>query len=410
MALQSAVVFAGVLIFAMAGYGKTELAADETGPEFRHLPRYNFAALLRRRTNSVDLSKKTYQEQNDKSAYYDPDGCGKWFDDEIYRCYFGKQCVPEYTICDGNFQCDDGSDEVNCEKPDTSSVTKPYYDQSGCAKWFPDRYPYRCGDGSYCVTTASICDGKITCPDGSDESQCDTDDGGNPTVGPATPLPVTAAPKAYYDSEGCAAYFPDRPYRCVDGSMCLQEANLCDGLAYCTDFSDEHGCPEFGKTDEHGCTVPNQVGNNGEDDYHIQVLDAHNYFRCLHGLGPYIWNKQLADFALGVARDNSASGSLEHSGGPYGENLGYAGVPTFNHGTGYGLVKLWYEEIELYDYSQPGFQKGTGHFTQMIWAGNTEIGCASVLDGYRVYLACEYAPGGNIATTEYFRENVLPPL
>ena len=36
----------------------------------------------------------------------------------------------------------------------------------------------------------------------------------------------------------------------------------------------------------------------------------------------------------------------------------------------------WYNELfdPGYDFDQPGFSKGTGHFTQVVWNGSTKLG------------------------------------
>lgn len=50
----------------------------------------------------------------------------------------------------------------------------------------------------------------------------------------------------------------------------------------------------------------------------------------------------------------------------------------------------------------------------MVWLGSNELGCAwkdctgTSLGLY--FIACEYAPQGNIANPGYFQANVLPPV
>ena len=69
----------------------------------------------------------------------------------------------------------------------------------------------------------------------------------------------------------------------------------------------------------------------------------------------------------------------------------------------------WYNEISDYNFADPGFSETTGHFTQVVWIGSTEVGCAwidcnsATAPGY--FLMCEYSPAGNVIG--YFAQNVL---
>lgn len=89
--------------------------------------------------------------------------------------------------------------------------------------------------------------------------------------------------------------------------------------------------------------------------------------------------------------DSGTECDFSHSGGPFGENLALG----CNEVT--GCVELWGDEREQYDYDDPGFSEGAGHFTQLVWKNTTAVGCGSRLCGTRGwYLVCEYWPRGNI--------------
>jgi uncharacterized protein YkwD len=155
-----------------------------------------------------------------------------------------------------------------------------------------------------------------------------------------------------------------------------------------------------------GSTVPTQ----DLDDLQQQMLIRHNQLRSLHGAPNMTWNSELTQFAVDYAASNFSCDNVQliHSGGPYGENLaaGYVGA--------YDPLNAWYNEIDLYDYQNPGFTEETGHFTQLIWDDTVELGCAIVLcnNAWRQYTICEYYPAGNIVgstnalTQESFREHV----
>jgi len=125
------------------------------------------------------------------------------------------------------------------------------------------------------------------------------------------------------------------------------------------------------------------------------------------------YNDTLAAAALA----RSSSCVFSHTpNNPYGENLAIGG---FTNPAYY--VFLWYQEIEQYDFNNPGFSEATGHFTQLVWVDSTEIGCAwftgcgDANPDYPNYLTCEYSPPGNVAVAnsddpdQLYRTNVLPP-
>jgi hypothetical protein len=68
-----------------------------------------------------------------------------------------------------------------------------------------------------------------------------------------------------------------------------------------------------------------------------------------------------------------------------------------------------------YNFSTPGFSAATGHATQVLWVGSTQLGCAvatrcetvSGLDqSLNTLVVCRYAPPGNVLGQ--FTANVLP--
>lgn len=134
-------------------------------------------------------------------------------------------------------------------------------------------------------------------------------------------------------------------------------------------------------------------------------LQAHNSYRTLHGVPPLAWSATVAASAQAYA-DTCPSA---HSGSAYGENLAWA---TYDMGES-KVVRMWYDEEPLYDYNNPGFSSETGHFTQVVWKGTTEIGCgfATGCGNDWPYMSnvwvCQYNPPGNYIGD--FAENVFPP-
>ena len=73
--------------------------------------------------------------------------------DNEFQCVTGSpHCIMKQYMCNGLFNCFDGSDEDNCN--------------TTCPDW-----KFTCNDGG-CVYKSWVCDGDKDCDDGSDEFNC----------------------------------------------------------------------------------------------------------------------------------------------------------------------------------------------------------------------------------------------
>jgi uncharacterized protein YkwD len=135
-----------------------------------------------------------------------------------------------------------------------------------------------------------------------------------------------------------------------------------------------------------------------------RFVDAHDRVRAKHCARPLTWSPKLAAVAQKWADSLRDQGcKFGHSGGKYGENLaaGTAGLLDPE-----ATVKMWYDEIAKYKFPDGGFSAETGHFTQVVWRGTTEVGCGhSSCNGNDIWV-CNYDPAGN--WDGQYRENVLP--
>lgn len=71
-------------------------------------------------------------------------------------------------------------------------------------------------------------------------------------------------------------------------------------------------------------------------------------------------------------------------------------------------VDSWYKEIEKYKFGSKDAQKGTGHFTQVVWKDTKHlgIGIAQSKNG-KYYVVAEYDPSGNFSGK--YADNVAKP-
>ncbi|XP_029434740.1 basement membrane-specific heparan sulfate proteoglycan core protein isoform X5 [Rhinatrema bivittatum] len=113
------------------------------------------------------------------------------------RCPNG-QCIPRDYVCDGERDCRNGEDELNCGTPSPCEPNE-----------------MKCRNGR-CTLKLWRCDGDDDCGDNSDESNC-------PTKGPG---------------DTCA---PDQ-FTCVTARTCIPASYQCDDEADCPDRTDEVGC------------------------------------------------------------------------------------------------------------------------------------------------------------------------
>ena len=140
-----------------------------------------------------------------------------------------------------------------------------------------------------------------------------------------------------------------------------------------------------------------------------QMLAAHNQVRREVGVPDLVWSEPLAELAQDWADTLiSETGGLRHrsaaerDNGRIGENLS----GSYWSASGGALrspqraVQGWIEEKADYDYASNTCAAGKvcGHYTQMVWADTTEVGCAVAHneDLTRDVWVCNYAPMGNI--------------
>lgn len=122
-------------------------------------------------------------------------------------------------------------------------------------------------------------------------------------------------------------------------------------------------------------------------------VTEHNRYRAKHCAAPLSWSPQLAASSQKWADTLKAKGCrFGHSGSKSGENLaaGTTGALPPEE-----VVRMWYDEVKIYDFKKPGFSMETGHFTQVVWLDTTQVGCGMAQCKGNDIWVCQYERPGN---------------
>ncbi|MGH0132653.1 UNVERIFIED_CONTAM: hypothetical protein FKN15_051430, partial [Acipenser sinensis] len=160
-----------------------------------------------------------------------------------FQCKTTKHCISKLWVCDEDPDCADGSDEASCA-------------DSTCS---PDQF--QCKTTKHCISKLWVCDEDPDCADGSDEASCD-----EKTCGPHEfhCQNNNCIPDHWRcdsqndcgdnsDEENCnPSTCNSKDFVCANGD-CVSARFRCDGDYDCVDSSDEKGCETRCSQDQFQC-------------------------------------------------------------------------------------------------------------------------------------------------------------
>jgi len=134
-----------------------------------------------------------------------------------------------------------------------------------------------------------------------------------------------------------------------------------------------------------------------------EALKTHNELRKKHGVDKLKLSDDLCQVAQAWANKIAANDKMEHSENGFGENVHWTSADDTD---GKSAVDHWYSEVKDYKFDgNLDYQRGTGHFTQVVWKDTKELGIAKAKGkNGGTYVVANYNPSGNFIGK--FGENV----
>jgi len=133
-------------------------------------------------------------------------------------------------------------------------------------------------------------------------------------------------------------------------------------------------------------------GPSANDSFAKEILEAHNKYRKEVNVPPLIWSITLSEHAQEWAN----RGVIGHDPDLVGEGENIWWGSSCNLMGWSEMVDSWGAEKKDFKNSPFDFNRKIGHYTQIIWANTTEVGCGQACKDGSQFFVCRYSPAGNL--------------
>lgn len=147
---------------------------------------------------------------------------------------------------------------------------------------------------------------------------------------------------------------------------------------------------------------PLAASGGPDNPFARRLLDAHNSERASAGVPALQWSDDLAADARRWAEHLSRQGRMIHATrdqrAQQGENLWMGAAGYYSAETMVGAFigeKRHFRNGTFPDVSTTGQWRDVGHYTQLVWRGTQQVGCAVARNESDDFLVCRYWPAGN---------------